>query len=137
MSSNPTSRPQWRPRSRFGTAILGRIAFDKKDAVRAARLAREAADAAKAEGKAWFRGVTLFGASERLLALGELETADQSLAQGLELLRSTRDLVNLPIALAAGAALASQLGDPVRAGPCGALPKPMQIEHLGRRRPPA
>jgi predicted ATPase/class 3 adenylate cyclase len=96
--------------------ILGRIAFDEKDAERAARLAREAADAADAEGKAWFRGVTLFGASERLLALGELETAQQFFTEGLELLRSTRDLVNLPIALAAGAALASQLGDPVRAG---------------------
>ena len=30
--------------------------------------------------------------------------------------RSVRDLVNLPIALAAGAALAAQLGDPMRAG---------------------
>jgi tetratricopeptide (TPR) repeat protein len=100
----------------LGLHILGRIAFEERNAVRAARLAREAADAAKAEGKTWFRGVTLFGASERLLALGELETAEEFFAEGLELLRSTRDLVNLPIALAAGAALASKLGDPVRAG---------------------
>jgi tetratricopeptide (TPR) repeat protein len=97
--------------------ILGRIAFDEKDAARATRLAREAADAADAGGKTWFRGVTLFGTSERLLALGELETAQPFFAEGLELLRSTQDLVNLPIALAAGAALASQLGDPARAGP--------------------
>jgi predicted ATPase len=96
--------------------ILGRVAFAEKDTVRAARLAREAADAAEAEGKAWFRGVTLFGASEELLALGEFETAQQFFSEGLELLRSVRDLVNLPIALAAGAALAAQLGEPVRAG---------------------
>ncbi len=96
--------------------ILGRVAFAEKDAVRAARLARDAADAAEAEGKAWFRGVTLFGASEELLALGELETARQFFSEGLELLRSVSDLVNLPIALATGAALAARLGDPVRAG---------------------
>ena len=39
-----------------------------------------------------------------------------SFPQGLELLRSVHDVVNLPIALAAGAALAAQLGDPMRAG---------------------
>ena len=96
--------------------ILGRVAFAEKDAVRGARLARDAADAAEAEGKAWFRGVTLLGASEELLALGELETARQFFSEGLELLRSVSDLVNLPIALATGAALAARLGDPERAG---------------------
>jgi predicted ATPase/class 3 adenylate cyclase len=96
--------------------ILGRVAFTEKDGMRGARLAREAADAAEAEGKAWFRGVTLFGACEELLALGELEMAVQFFYEGLELLRSVQDLVNLPIALAAGAALAAQLGDTVRAG---------------------
>jgi tetratricopeptide (TPR) repeat protein len=96
--------------------ILGRVAFAEKDAVEAARLTRQSADAAGAEGKIWFRGVTLFGACEELLALGELETSQQFFSEGLELLRSVQDLVNLPIALAAGAALASQLGDPVRAG---------------------
>jgi hypothetical protein len=77
---------------------------------------REAADAAEAEGNAWFRGVVLVGAAERLLALGDLETARQFFSEGLELLHSARDLVNLPIALAAGAALAAQLGEPARAG---------------------
>jgi predicted ATPase len=96
--------------------ILGRVAFAEKDAVEAARLTRESADAAGAEGKIWFRGVTLFGACEELLALGELETSQQFFSEGLELLRSVQDLVNLPIALAAGAALAAQLGDPARAG---------------------
>jgi predicted ATPase len=96
--------------------ILSRVAFAENDAARAARLVREAADAAEAEGNAWFRGVTLVGAAERLLTLGDLETARPFLAEGLKLLRSVSDLVNLPIALAAGAALASCLGDPVRAG---------------------
>ena len=88
----------------------------RRTPLRAARLTREAADAAEADGKPWFRGVTLFGASEELLALGELETARPFFSEGLELLRSVRDLINLPIALATGAALAAQLGDPVRAG---------------------
>lgn len=96
--------------------ILGQIAFEEKDAMGTARLSREAADAADAEGKAWFRGITLFGGSERLLALDELETAQEFFVEGLELLHSVSDLVNLPIALAAGAAIASRLGNPVRAG---------------------
>ena len=100
----------------LGLHVLGQIAFAEGDVVRAARFTREAADAAGREGKTWFRGVTLVGASERLLALGELETAQEFFAEGLELLQSVRDLVNLPVALAAGAALASRLGDPVRAG---------------------
>ena len=113
-SGSPTGRSM--PIRRWRSTSLGRVAFAEKDAVRAARLAREAADAAEAEGKPWFRGVTLFGASEELLALGELEMARRFFSEGLELLRSVRDLVNLPIALAAGAALAARLGDPVRAG---------------------
>jgi predicted ATPase/class 3 adenylate cyclase len=96
--------------------ILSQVAFAEKDGARAARLVREAADAAEAEGNAWFRGVVLVGAAERLLALGDLETARQFFREGLELLHSTHDIVNLPIELAADAALASQLGDPVRAG---------------------
>ena len=97
-------------------AVLAQVAFAEEDAGRAARLAREAADAAEAAGFAWWRGVTLLGASEGLLVLGELETAQKFFAEGLDVLRSVRDLVNLPIALAAGAALAAQLGDAARAG---------------------
>ena len=96
--------------------LLGRVAFAEKDAELGARYSREAADAAGAEGKIWFRGVTLFGTCEELLALGELDTALPFFSEGLELLRSVQDRVNLPIALATGAALAAQLGDPVRAG---------------------
>jgi hypothetical protein len=46
----------------------------------AAQLAREAADAAQGEGNAWFCAVTLVGAAERLLALGDLETAERFFA---------------------------------------------------------
>jgi predicted ATPase len=97
-------------------SVLAHVAFAEKDAARAARLAREAAAAAEAAGLTWWRGVTLLGAAEGLLVLGELETAQEFFVEGVELLRSVHDLVNLPIALAAGAALASKLGDPVRAG---------------------
>ena len=62
--------------------ILSRVAFAEKDTVRAARLVREAADAAQAGGNAWFRAVTLIGAAERLLALGDLETARQFFSRG-------------------------------------------------------
>ena len=96
--------------------ILARVSFAEGDAARGASLAREAADAAADEGKTWFRGITLFTACEELLALGELEASRAFFAEGLELVRSVRDLVNLPIALAAGAALAARLGDPLRAG---------------------
>jgi len=96
--------------------ILSQVAFAENDAARAAQLAREAAVTARAEGNAWFSAVTLVGAAERLLALGDLQTAGRFFTEGLELLHSVSDTVNLPIGLAADAALASQLGDPVRAG---------------------
>src|SRR6185437_4547517 len=76
----------------------------------------EAADAAEDAGQIWWRGVTLFGACEDLLALDELAAAQPLFSEGLELLRSVHDLVNLPIALAAGAALAALEGDSARAG---------------------
>jgi predicted ATPase len=96
--------------------LLGRVAFVEKDAALGTRLAREAAGAAQAEGKTWFAGVTLFATCEELIALGEPESATPFFSDGFELLRAVRDLVNLPIALAAGAALAAQLGDSARAG---------------------
>ena len=117
--------------------ILSRVAFAEKDTVRAAGLVREAADAAEAEGNAWFRAVTLIGAAERLLALGDLETAREFFAEGLELLHAVRDLVNLPIALAAGAALAAQLGEPTRAGTLWGAAEATPSERRGRQRPTA
>lgn len=97
-------------------AVLAHVAFGREDAAEGARLAREAAAAAAASGFVWWQGVTLLGASEELLALGALERARRFFAEGLELLHTVRDLVNLPIALATGAALAARLDDPVRAG---------------------
>src|SRR5581483_6162706 len=96
--------------------ILAQVAIAEKDAHEAARLAREAADAAKAGGFLWWQGVTLLGTAEGLLELGDVETAREFFFEGIEVLRSVRDLVNLPIALAAGAALAACAGDAVRAG---------------------
>ena len=95
---------------------LAKVAFTDGDAAEGLRLAREAADAAEDAGQIWWRGVTLFGACEDLLALDELAAAQPLFSEGLELLRSVHDLVNLPIALAAGAALAALEGDSARAG---------------------
>jgi predicted ATPase len=97
-------------------SVLSQVAFSRGDATEGARLAREAATAAAACGFTWWRGVTLLGAAEQQLALGELGGARQDFADGLETLAEVRDLVNLPIALAAGAALAARLDDPLRAG---------------------
>ena len=95
---------------------LASAAFADGDAAEGLSLASGAAEAAEAAGQTWWRGVTLLGAAEGLLALGELASAQKLFSEGLEPLMSVHDLVNLPIALAAGAALASRLGDPVRAG---------------------
>jgi hypothetical protein len=60
--------------------------------------------------------VSLLGSAEGQLELGALEGAQQDLLEAITTLRTVRDLVNLPIGLMAGAALAARLGDPVRAG---------------------
>jgi predicted ATPase len=96
--------------------VLAQVAFRRGHAQEGARLAREAADAAEAAGFMWWRGVSLLGSAEGQLELGELEGAQRDLVDGLATLRAVRDLVNLPIGLAAGAALAARLGDCVRAG---------------------
>ena len=97
-------------------AVLAHVAFARGDAHEGTRLAHEAAAAAEAAGFAWWRGVTLLGAAEEQLRLGELGAAQQDFLDAVTTLKAVRDLVNLPIALTAGAALAARLGDPVRAG---------------------
>lgn len=97
-------------------AVLSEVAFARENAEEGARLALGAADAASTAGFTWWRGVTLLGASEALLALGQLGKAGAFFPDGLDALRSVHDLVNLPIALGVGAALAAQLGDAARAG---------------------
>jgi predicted ATPase len=96
--------------------VLAQVAFRRGDAREGARIAHEAADAAEATGFTWWRGVSLLGSAEGQLELGALEGAQQDLLEAITTLRTVRDLVNLPIGLMAGAALAARLGDPVRAG---------------------
>jgi tetratricopeptide (TPR) repeat protein len=96
--------------------VLAQVAFNRGDADEGAQLAHEASEAAAEVGNMWWHGVTLLGAAEEQLRLGRLEGAGQDLLRGVAVLKSVRDLINLPIALAAGAALAAQLGDPARAG---------------------
>jgi predicted ATPase len=127
----------------FALTVLARVAFAEGDAVEGRRLAHVSADVAENLGFLWWRGVTLLGAAEQELVLGELEAAQGDYASGVETLASVGDLVNLPIALAAGAALASKLGDPVRAGTLwGALeaeaerePKRTTIENVREYEP--
>jgi predicted ATPase len=97
-------------------AVLSHVAFARDDAREGVRLAHEAAAAADAVGFAWWRGVALLGAAEEQLRLGELEGAHKDLYDSIATLRGVRDLVNLPVGLTAGAALAAQAGDSLRAG---------------------
>jgi predicted ATPase len=97
-------------------AVLSQVAFGRGDAQEGARLAREAAAAAAAVGFRWWQGVSLLGSAEGQFELGELHGAQRDFLEGLATLREVRDLVNLPIALCFGAALAAQVNDPVRAG---------------------
>jgi predicted ATPase len=97
-------------------SILSMVAFSRSDVEEGARLAREAAAAAAAVGFTWWRGVTLLGAAEQQLVRGELEGARRDYDDGLETLAEVRDLVNLPIALGVGAAIAAQLGNHAGAG---------------------
>jgi len=96
--------------------VLAQVSFVRGDALEGARLAHQAADAAAAAGSTWWQGVMLLGAAEEQFRLGEPKGAEQDLLRALSLLESVRDLVNLPIALATGAALAAQAGDAPRAG---------------------
>ena len=97
-------------------AVLAQVSFAQGDAREGARLAHQAADAAAAVGLKWWQGVTLLGAAEEQLRLGNPDGAGRDLLEALPLLESVRDMVNLPIALATGAALAAQHGDAFRSG---------------------
>jgi hypothetical protein len=96
--------------------VLAQVAFARGDALEGARIAHEAADAAAAIGFPWWQGVTLLGAAEEQLRLGEPKGAKQDLLEALSSLESVRDLINLPIALAVASALAAQHGDVSRSG---------------------
>jgi hypothetical protein len=80
------------------------------------RLGREGAAVAESIGFTWWRGVTLGEVGERLLAAGEIDRAEEHLRDALEVLADVDDRVNLPIMLAALAALAARQGEAERAG---------------------
>ncbi len=96
--------------------ILGMVAFQEGDRENGLRLALESASVAGSLGFMWFRGVTLLGAAEWLVAANEPETAAPVFRDGLGALLAVQDRVNLPIALAAGAAIAAGRDDAERAG---------------------
>jgi predicted ATPase/class 3 adenylate cyclase len=95
---------------------LAMVAFAQGDPDEGVRLAHEAAAAADSVGFTWWRGVTLLSAAEHLIAEGHLQAAKPDYRDGLTILAAVPDLVNVPIALAAGAAMAAGQGDAVAAG---------------------
>ena len=96
--------------------VLAMVAFQEGDRESGLRLALESASVAESLGFMWFRGVTLLAAAEWLVAGHELEAAIPVFLDGVGTLLSVQDRVNLPIALAAGAAIAAGRGDAARAG---------------------
>jgi predicted ATPase len=109
---------------------LAMAAFAQDDQEDGVRLAHEAASAADSVGFTWWSGVTLFAASEWLIRAGELEAAKRALHDGLTALAAVPDLVNLPGALAVGAAIAAGQGDAERAGTLWGA-----VETIGERDP--
>ena len=95
---------------------LAMVAFARGELEEGVRLAHQAASVADSVGFTWWRGLTLFSAAESLIRANELEAAKPELRDGLTGLATVPDLVNLPGALAAGAAIAAGQGDAIRAG---------------------
>jgi len=95
---------------------LAMVAFEQGDKDEGVRLAHEAASAAERVGFTWWRGVTLLGTAERLIVAGDLQAAKPEYREGLTILADLPDLVNVPIGLAAGAAIAAGQDDAVGAG---------------------
>jgi predicted ATPase len=95
---------------------LAMVAFAQGDREKGLELAHEAAAVADSIGFTWWRGVTLFATAEWLIAANDPEAAVPEFREGLAGLAAAGDQVNLPIALAAGAALAAQRGEAERAG---------------------
>ena len=96
--------------------ILGTAAFTEGDRTDGVRLAHESASVAARAGFAWWRGVTLLQTAEWLMIEGDLEAAQHDFVEGLQTLESVSDQVNLPIALAGGAAIAAAQLQAERAG---------------------
>jgi predicted ATPase len=96
--------------------ILGMVAFQEGDRENGLRLALESASVSDSLGFLWFRGVTLLQAAEWLVAGNQLEAVVPVYLDGLGALLAVQDRINLPYALAAGAAIAAMQGDAERAG---------------------
>jgi predicted ATPase len=109
---------------------LAMVAFGQGDREDGVRLAHEAASVATDIGFIWWRGITLVATAERLIAAGDAASARPELRDGLAALASVPDLVNVPIALAAGAAIAGVEGDAMRAGTLWGA-----VEAVGERDP--
>jgi len=122
---------------------LAMIAFEQGDRERGLDLVHQAASVAKSVGFGWWRGVALLSAAEWLIREGDPEAARPEFREGVAALAAVPDLVNLPIALAAGAAGAAIEGDAVRAGALwGAVeaagerdPRPTTANALGEYAP--
>jgi predicted ATPase len=111
---------------------LAMVAFAQGDREKGLELAHEAAAVADSIGFTWWRGVTLFATAEWLIAANDPEAAVPEFREGLAGLAAVRDQVNLPIALAAGAALAAQRGEAERAGTLWGA-----VESISEREPKA
>jgi predicted ATPase len=109
---------------------LAMVAFAQGDLEQGVRLAHEAASVAADIGFTWWRGVTLFAAAEFLIGAGDTDAAKRELREGLVALASVPDLVNMPMALAACAAIAAADGDAVLAGTLWGA-----VEAAGEREP--
>jgi predicted ATPase len=90
--------------------VLGMVAFQEGDWENGLRLTLESASVAESLGFTWFRGVTLLGTAEQLIALDDADAAGPIFVDGLDTILSVQDRVNIPIALATGAALAAARG---------------------------
>ncbi len=96
--------------------VLSRAAFEQGNPEEGLRLAYESAAIAKAVDFSWWHGITLVQAAEYLIAAGDSAAATDPLRAGLASLAAVDDRVNLPIALAASAALAAQHENAAQAG---------------------
>lgn len=96
--------------------ILAQAAFARGDRHEGVRLGYESAAIAKSVDFTWWHAVTLVQVAEYLLAANDPDAAAQPLAEGLQSFASVDDRVNLPIALAAAAALAAQHANRAQSG---------------------
>jgi predicted ATPase len=95
---------------------LARAAFAQGKREEGIRLGYEAAAVAESVGFTWWRAVTLVTVAECLLGEGDAEAASEPLVAGLRDLTTVGDRVNMPIALAAAAALAALRANGAEAG---------------------